>query len=55
MCATKKIKVYRDRDQLLNPKLYDGLNSVSFQVMFLYIIHHFIIVILMSCNTQVER
>jgi len=30
MCGTKKIILRRDRDQRLNPRLYDGLNSVNF-------------------------
>jgi hypothetical protein len=30
MCGTKKIILYRDRNQRLNPRLYDGLNSVNF-------------------------
>ncbi len=30
MCGTKKIIIHRDRDQRLNPRLYDGLNSVNF-------------------------
>jgi hypothetical protein len=32
MCGTKKIILHRDRDrdQLLNPRLHDGLNSVNF-------------------------
>ncbi len=42
----------RDRDQRLNPGLYYGLTSASFKLKFSYIINHFIIVILMSCNRK---
>jgi len=50
----QKSSLYRDydRDQRLNPRLYNDFNFVSFQVMFLYIINHLIIVILISCNTK---
>jgi hypothetical protein len=48
----KKIKLYQDRDQRLNPRLHDRHNFVNFQVMFLFIINPFIIVILISCNTK---
>ncbi len=51
MCGTEG-KRFPDPEQGLNPRLYGGPKSVGFQLMFLYIIKHFIIVILMYCNRK---